>query len=183
MDFKNIPDIDKATFVSEIETARKTGDFSGGNLGEMVSNIVKKVIAKEFNSYTEDWILELYSEGVFRIMDAISKDSISMKDAFTYCYTTAKNSMMHAVEKLKKNIPEEIITEIESDPFYIRNKRRLLKGAFDKQFDDIVEKVSRKQPLLRNAVGISARSFSESLSSNELDNLIAAARGARAYNG
>lgn len=181
MDLKNIPDIDPKELTSLIEEARKAQDYSSPRLGELVSCIVKKVITKDrFIGYTEDWQAEMFSEGCLSIFKAISNRELTIKDSFNYLFTTAYNELKQVVEKLNDNIPAETADEIESDPFYMRNKRRLIRGFFDKKAEqEVVDRVFKKQPLIKNAVGISARCFAENFTEDELDSLIAKARSVR----
>lgn len=181
MDCRNIPDIDKKEFARLVNEARAKSDFSIDRLGELVSNIVNKIICKEYYSCTEDWQAEMFSDGVCDIFNAISNDAINMDDPFSYCYTAAINKMGRTAKKLMDNIPVETVTEIESDPFYLRNKRRLLRGRFgkDKQKEVVKEIFGKKRPSLKNAVGVSARLFSENFSNSQLDGLIEMARSVR----
>lgn len=181
MDLTNIPDIDEKELASLINEARKTEDYSSERLGELVSNLVKKILLKEqFVKYTEDWIAELFSEGCFVIFNAIINKNNITTDYFNYCYTCALNKMGKVAKKLFENIPAETITEIENDPFYVRNKRRIVKGFFDKRAEkDVIENASKKRRPLKNAVGLSARTFGENLGETELDNLINLAKQVR----
>lgn len=180
MDLKNIPNINSGEFRDVIAEARRTGDFSGDRLGELIANIVKKVIARDFNIYTEDWQSEMFSEGCVCILDAVKNGSCNMNDAFTYCFTAVRNRLFRVVNRLRANIPEETLNEISDNPQYMKTKRKLLRGFFDsKQERDVMNRIFKRPPLLKNAVGVSARCFSEALSGNELDSLLERARNLR----
>lgn len=182
MRLTNIPDINEKELSTLISVARKSGNYSDPRLGQLVSDIVKKCLAsKDFNGYTEDWQLDMFGDGVLAVYEAITNPSITMSNCFNYCYTTAKNKMGKTVGILKKNVPKETLTEIDNDPAYVRNKRRLLRGFFDNDAEKNVlgNVLSRKLRPLKNAVGVSARAFAENFTSNQLESLIGLARSVR----
>lgn len=175
----NIERIDVSRLKTLIDEANKDNDFSNSELGEYVSVICQKVLARDcFSGYTEDWKMEMFGEACLAVYKSMSTANTESDSLFNYLYTCAINSCKKTIQKLQ-DIPTPIDEAMCSsgEPFYVRNKRRITKGLLKKNEEVIVEAAkTKKRPLLKNVIGRAARAFAETLKNNQLKELLEIAR-------
>lgn len=182
--------IDKARLLQLVKEARAKNDFSSVELGNIVSYQCRIMLtASNYHRYTEDWQLEMLGAAALDAFKAMAT-TMSLENerkAFNYLYTTIDNSFKHTIKKLNNiPIPEDCqFAEGESPcdtlmPFYLRNKRRLVRGVLEANKDEVVSAASKmKVKLLKDVLEKATRIFTRTLKIDEIDKLIQMARSTR----
>lgn len=174
--------IDNGIFVKLIRNAVEMKNYHSAILGEYVSSLVQIVLKEKcFVGYTEDWRLEMYSEGCLAVFNALPNAELDEKRIYNYLYTCARNRIGKTIVRLKNEFREsgdsydkEIVNSgnVGDVPVYVRNKRHVLKGYFDRNKRKALESVThQKMAMLKNAVGRAARRFSTGLDIEEINRL------------
>ena len=147
-----------------IKEAVKDGDYSSQELGALVKRLLNLLTKdRRFVKYTDDWKAEMFSNACWDIYSSLGNiDCSDDRRVFNYVYTTALNAFRRTIRQL--NFDNEMHLELleESgktiEPFYLRNKRRLLKGRFESAQLEIIANVqSHKPPRLFRVVGRTVR--------------------------
>ena len=182
--------IDKARLLQLVKEARAKNNFSSVELGNIVSYQCRIMLtASNYHRYTEDWQLEMLGAAALAAFKAMAT-TMSLENeqkAFNYLYTTIDNSFKHTITKLKGEIVPEDQQFKEGEapcdsltPYYIRNKRRLVKGVLVENKDQVVSAASTmKVKLLKDVLAKATRIFTRTLKLDELDRLIQMARNTR----
>lgn len=174
--------IDETRFNELIAEAQRSDDCSSAELGEMVSELCKRVLVRDnFVGYSEDWQMEMFGEATLAVFKAISRTTrTDAGTTFNYLYTVVVNSFKKSILRLKRlPLPMEIDENCGqvTDPFYMRNRRRIVRGILDRNEDEIISAAqTRKEPLLRNVIGRAARAFELTLKPKQIDELLQIAR-------
>ena len=181
-------EIDKARLAQLIREARERNDFSSDELGNIVSYLCRIMLtASCYNRYTEDWQLEMLGQAAlvaFKAM-ATTAELDNENRLFNYIYTAIDNSFKSTIKKLNGELVPDNSEEARPDanglkPFYLRNKRRLVKGCLNENGREVVSVASRmKVRLLEDVLDNAARVFSSTLKIDEIERLIAMARSTR----
>ena len=182
--------IDKARLMQLIMDARAKNDFSSAELGNIVSYQCRIMLtAENYRRYTEDWQLEMLGAAALAAYKAMATTIKldSEQGVFNYLYTTIDNSFKHTIQKLNGQlVPEDMQFkdgETPCDtlmPFYLRNKRRLVRGVLAANKDDVVTAASTmKVRLLKDVLEKATRIFTRTLKLDELDRLIEMAKRTR----
>lgn len=170
--------------------AKARGDFSDNDLGECVKNIVRIVLSAEsLAGYTEDWQLEMFGNACYAIFKGMnSADGSDGRKLFNYFYTAARNSCKKTLNRLKRNdmamgAYEEAVTEKDTVPFYLRNRRRLLRGVFERGAPEVfrLSRLTRKerQPMLARIVNRAVSAVSERFDGDRISELLERAKQVR----
>lgn len=169
-----------------IKDSVERNDYSSERLGDFVSALVKAVLdTGNFCNYTEDWKVEMFGEACLQIYDGMKGCDLSdTKRAYNYLYTTARNRIVKVITKLKNEMNGEceILDDSENtlQPFYVRNKRTMMKGLLDRKKAEIVQAASsRKQMMLHNAVGKAVNAVMDGIDSVRIIELIKMSRKVR----
>jgi len=150
---------ERTMFARLIKKAVESGDYSSIELGECVKRLLN-LLTKDrcFVRYTDDWKAEMFSTACVDVYTSMKNiDCSDDRKVFNYLYTTALNAFKRTVRQL--NFDNEMHLELMEEsgktiePFYLRNKRRLLKGHFEKAQVEIIASVqSRKMPRISRVV-------------------------------
>lgn len=169
-----------------IKDSVERNDYSSMELGAFVSSLVKAVLdSGNFVGYTEDWKLEMFGEACLKVFEGMKDVDLSQCDrAYNYLYTIACNRVKKVVTRLKKELSSECPIFDESSevlqPFYLRNKRRMVSGLLEKKKSEIVSAASqRKQMLLKNAVGKALHAVASGMNVGKISELIQLSRQGR----
>lgn len=181
-------EINKARFAQLIREARAKNDFSSDELGDIVSYLCRIMLtASNYHRYTEDWQLEMLGQAAlvaFKAM-ATTADLENETRLFNYIYTSIDNSFKKTLKKLNGELVPDNTEDAQPDanglrPFYIRNKRRIVKGCLSENGREVVSVASKmKVRLLEDVLNKAARIFSSTLKIDEIDRLLAMARSTR----
>lgn len=182
--------IDKARLLQLVKEARAKNNFSSVELGNIVSYQCRIMLtASNYHRYTEDWQLEMLGAAALAAFKAMAT-TMSLENeqkAFNYLYTTIDNSFKHTIVKLNGQLVPEDQQFAEGEapcdtlkPFYLRNKRRIVKGVLEANKDEVVSAASTmKVKLLKDVLEKATRIFTRTLKLDELDRLIQMARNTR----
>lgn len=187
---KEYEKVDNQKLAALIGVAVRTGDYSDPTLGYYASSIAEIVLkSPNFVGYTEDWKLEAYAAACYDIFMAMPK--VELDDAnkvFNYLYTAAFNRIGHVMEDFNEKMDGDLNIKEENkgvlEPFYVRNRKRLLKekrkntrGMFDTEKEIVIANVKKSALAdIKGIVGRACRTFSESLSTRRLQQLIKLSR-------
>ena len=186
---KEYEKVDNDKFLTLIENAVETGDYSDPMLGNYVSSIAQIALKHQsFVGYTEDWRLEAYAAACLDMFLAMPKADMDARKIFNYMYTVARNKMGHVMESLNSDLDGGLEVKEENkgalEPFYVRNRKRMLqekrrqtRGVFDMRKDEVFDYVrTYKLPDIKGMVGRACREWSAKLSYRKLEKLIKLSR-------
>lgn len=182
--------IDKKRIVQLIREARLKNNFSNVELGNFVSYLCNiRLTAWNYKRYTEDWKLEMLGNAALAAYKAMA-GTLDLQDetrAFNYIFTTIDNAFKRTIDKMHNlPVPEDNqFAEGEAPcdtlmPYYLRNKRRMVKGVLLENKDQVVSAASTmKVKLLKDVLAKATRIFTRTLKIDELEQLIQMARRTR----
>ena len=178
-------EIDKARLAQLIREARAKNDFSSDELGDIVTYLCRIMLtASNYHRYTEDWQLEMLGQASFVAFKAMATtaDLDNETRLFNYIYTAIDNSFKRTLKKLNGELVPDNSEDAKPDanglkPFYLRNKRRIVKGCLRQNGREVVSVASRmKVRLLEDVLNKAARIFSSTLNVDEIEKLLTMAR-------
>ena len=187
---KEYEKVDNRKLTELIRKAVESGDYSDPQLGYYVSSIAEIVLkSPNYVGYTDDWKLEAYSEACYDMFMAMPKVELDDPNkVFNYMYTTASNRIGHVMEDFNEKLEGDLNIKEENkgvlEPFYVRNRKRLLKekrkstrGMFEATKEIVIANVKKSALAdIKGVIGRACRSFSEGLSTRRLQQLIKLSR-------
>lgn len=189
--------IDRSRLLALVTVARKTGNNHSEELGTLLYDLCMKVMNTQFgelsfSGYSEDWKAEMVGNAMIALFNAIGNSArLDSGDAlFNYMFTIVRNSYRRTLDRLY-NKPEvaafehggdrdmvETVSDAERfNCFYVKNKRRMMRGLLDKNRERIIEAArTRKKALLKNVIRSAVKNFVGVFTRSQLKELLKIAR-------
>lgn len=178
MEFMKYRKIDPERLRVLIENAREKEDFSSPELGEFVSDLCKIVLRSgNFRGYTEDWQLDMFGNACLAVFSGMrTAEPGKGKNLFNYFYTIAANACKRSLKRFTRDsvaFDEEYSQTKAVEPFYIRNRRRMLRGLVEANERKVVSLArARKMVRLEKVVGQAVGCALEHLEQKQIDGLL-----------